>query len=772
MTRPPQPHDREWLATIPTPILAWVASVLVTACPNLLATDTDTGIGWYTASPSIEISSHRAAIWTMRFVPPDGRLVLTSSRESLIAWHTARTSSARKLSESSRLVGNAVSPDGSRVAFTAVSGARILDIRSGRVTLEFDHESLREMGYPVWSPVGNRLSTQTRTHVNIWHPDTGELLRSIDLDGLGRRGLPLLAWSPSGEQIAVLGVFGTLRVYRAADGEVEFEAQRHDGVTRNLAWSLDGRLVATGGNDGLVNLWSTSDWTLHRSLVNEGTLLIGGRSPVDSLAFSKDGDRIAVSVPSSTIRVWSTSGGEELARWSVEPEVPYIPHYGQVVSMAFSPAGRFLLTGGLDATAKVWDVASGAQAAAHHGFRQAVEAVAWSQDGMRYGAASSDGSVRIWDSASHAEISRFQGHDRGSVVSLSYAPGVARVATAGRDGTVRIWHTGTGYPLFEIGRFDGVPWEFAGSPKPPEAVSYSPESNKIAILFGRVSGELQVRDVTSEVSPPAYVGGSVDSFAWSPDGQQLAVAGSDGLSVVDVQDLLGRPVWLIGPGSGDERISHISWSGDGERVLSASDSGATAWDWKTGTAVTAVRPEGGARYVEESGDGSMLLTEGGPFRASVVQVWDIPTESELARVEANRGERLEARFVASGSRFVLRRLRSRPPELAPWVWDSNTGQQSFALEGHSAPVVAMAVSADGQLIATAAADGEVRVWSTISSDAEAAMSTGLSSVRGLAFGPGNVEVAAFGNGGAQSWSLYCEPAIGPPQPVALSSQGL
>ena len=768
MITQPQPRDQKWLATIPTAMLAGVASALVATCPNLQATDAGEV---YSASPGIEISGHRAAVWTMRFVPPDGRLVLTSSRESLIAWHTARPSNARRLSEGSRLVGNALSPDGSRVAFTAVSGAHILDIHSGRVTLEFDHESLREMGYPVWSPAGNRLSTQTRTHVNIWHPDTGELLRSIDLDGLGRRGLPLLAWSPSGEQIAVLGVSGTLRVYRAADGEVEFEAQRHDGVTRNLAWSSDGRLVGTGGNDGVVNLWSTSDWALHRSLLNEGTILLGGRSPVDSMAFSKDGDRIAVSVPASTIRVWSVSSGEELVRWSAEPEVSYTPHYGQVVSMAFSKDGRFLLTGGLDATAKVWDVETGEQAAAPDGFRQAVEAVAWSQDGMRYGAASSDGSVRIWDSASHAEISHFQGHDRGSVVSLSYAPGVARVASAGGDGTVRIWQTGTGYPLFEIERFDGVPWEFRGSPLPPEAVSYSPESNKIAILFGRVSGELQIRDVTSEVSPPAEVGGYVDSFAWSPDGQRLAVAGSIGLGVVDAHDVWGRQIWPIGPGSTDERIYYVSWSGDGERVLSASDNGATAWDWKTGAVVTAIRPEGGARYVEESGDGSMLLTEGGRFRTSVVQVWDIPTESELARVEAIRGERLEARFVAPGSRFVLRRLRSRPPELAPWVWDSSTGQQLFALEGHSAPVVAMAVSTDGQLVATAAADREVRTWSPTNGKAMAVMPSRLASVRGLAFGPRNAEVAAFGNGGAQSWSLHTPRAIGTTQRVASLSQG-
>ena len=752
----PQPRDQTWLATIPTAILACVASVLIATCPNLQATDAGNG---YTASPGIEISGHRAAIWTMRFVPPAGRLVLTSSRDALIAWHTARPSNARRLSERSRLVGHAISPDGSRVALTAVSGARILDIHSGRVTLEFDHESLREMGYPVWSPVGNRLSTQTRTHVNIWHPDTGELLRSIDLDGLGRRGLPLLAWSPSGEQIAVLGVFGTLRVYRAADGEVEFEAQRHDGVTRNLAWSSDGHLVATGGNDGLVNLWATSDWTLHRSLLNEGTVLLGGQSPVDSMAFSKDGDRIAVSVPASTIRVWSTSSGEELARWSVEPEVPYIPHYGQVVSMAFSPDGRFLVTGGLDATAKVWDVETGAQAAAHHSFRQSVEAVAWSQDGMRYGAASSDGNVRIWDSASHADISHFQGHDRGSVVSLSYAPGVARVATAGGDGMVRIWQTGTGYPLFEIARFDGVPWEFGGSPLPAEAVSYSPESNKIAILFGRVSGELQVRDVTSKVSPPSFIGGDANSFAWSPDGQQLALAGSNGLCVVDAQDPLGRPIWLSERGSSDEWISHVSWSGDGERVLSASENGATAWDWKTGSVVTAVRPLGGSQYVEESGDGSKLLTESSRSRAPVVQIWDIPTESEVVKVEANRGERLEARFVRSGSRFVLRRLRSRPPELAPWIWDSSTGQRLFALEGHSAPVAAMAVSVDGHLIATVAFDREIRVWSAASGRAVAAMSTGLASVRGLAFGPGNGEVAAFGNGGAQTWSLHAPPSI-------------
>ncbi|MDE0101452.1 MAG: WD40 repeat domain-containing protein [Bryobacterales bacterium] len=751
MTVQSQTRNGKWLTTMPVSILVGFASALVGLSPSVQATDAGSA---YRVRPGIEISSHRAAIWTMQFVPPDGRSVLTSSRESLIAWHTARPSNARRLSEGSRLIGNAVSPDGSRVAFTAASGAQILDIRSGRVTLEFDHDSLRELTYPAWSPTGDRLSTQTRTHVNIWHPDTGELLRSIDLQGLGRRGLPLLAWSPSGERIAVLGTFGTLRVYRAADGGIEFEAHRHEGVTRNLAWSSDERLVATGGNDGLVNLWSTVDWTLQRSILNEGTIFLGDRSAVDSIAFSKDGDRIAVSAPLSTIRVWSTSTGKEVAFWSSEGEASYIPHTGQVVSMAFSPDDRFLLTGSLDTTAKVWEVETGAQVAAPQSFREGIRAVAWSQDGIRYGAASSDGSVRIWDSASHAEIARFAGHDGGSVVSLSYAPGVARVATAGEDGTVRIWQTGTGYPLFEIARLDGAPRPFAQVGRSPGAVSYSPESNKIAILFGRLGGELQIRDVTSEVSPPAYVGGYVDSFDWSPDGRRLAVAGSGGLSVVDAHDLRGRAIWLIGSGSIDEQISHVSWSGDGERVLSASDSGARLWDWRTGMVVSAVRPQGSARYAEASGDGSMLLTGSGRIRATVVQVWDIPTESELARVEAGRGEQLEAHFVAQGSPFVVRRLRSRPPELSPWIWDSSAGQQLFALEGHSAPVVAMAVSGDGQLIATAAADREVRVWSAAGGKAVATMSTGLSTVRGLAFGPRDRTIAAFGNGGAQSWTLH------------------
>ena len=237
---------------------------------------------------------------------------------------------------------------------------------------------------------------------------------------------------------------------------------------------------------------------------------------------------------------------------------------------------------------------------------------------------------------------------------------------------------------------------------------------------------------------------------------------ADGLSVVDAHDVRGRPIWLMGPGWSDERISHVSRSGDGERVLSASDSGARAWDWRTETVLTAVRPESRALYVEESGDGSTLLTEGGRLRTSVVQVWDISTESELARVEAGRGERLEARFIAQRSRFVVRRLRSRPREPSPWIWDSGAGQQLFALEGHPASVMAIGVSGDGQLTATAAADREVRVWSAASGKAVAAISTGLFSVRGLAFGTRDIRVAAFGIGvPSRGLSIRC-PHLGLP----------
>ena len=218
----------------------------------------------------------------MQFLPSDVGLMLTSSYDSLVTWTAMRPLQAQRLVDNDRLLGFSLSPDGGRVAVATLSGACIIELRTGSTELEFD----------------------------------GELQRSIDIEALGARASARIAWSPDGRRIAALvGLVATLYLFSVEDGAVEFETQADAGVAIHIEWPPAGALLAIGGNDGLVNLWDTSDWTVSQALLNEGNLQIGGRSLIDAIAFSTDSRRIAVAVPSTSLRVSSTESGAELIHW-------------------------------------------------------------------------------------------------------------------------------------------------------------------------------------------------------------------------------------------------------------------------------------------------------------------------------------------------------------------------------------------------------------------------------------------------------------------------
>ena len=702
---------------------------------------------------------------SVQFLPFSDGEMLTSSYDSLVVWNAARPAQSRRLVDSDRLLGFSLSPDGSHVAVATLSGARIIELRTGEIEMEFDGELLAQLVRPDWSPTGNLIATRTRTEIHLWNPATGQLQRSLDLGDLGARGPVQTAWSPDGQRIAALGRVGALNVYAVEDGTVEFETQAHERVAVHIEWSPDGTLLGTGGNDGVVRLWNTSDWTLSRALLNEGNIFLDGRSPIDAIAFSADSSRIAVAVVGASVRVWSTAAGEELIHWSNSGDRPYEPHRGQVTDLAFSPDGRRLASTGNDRTVKIWSVENGTQLAVHDRFLNEATAVAWSADGSRYAAASWDGTAIIWDETAR-QLGRFEGHLSGRVLSLSFAPAVPRLVTSGTDGTVRVWYTRTGSQLFELPVLDEGAPPYAASARPAELVQYSPASNRVAMLSDMLSGrsDLDVRVVAACVGPTRTVSYSVQSAAWSPLGHRIAAA-STNVEIVDFTNPESYPTVLEKPGIEDfSGFGHVAWSLDGERVLAASESaGAIAWDWRTGRVVAEVMPEDGAVYVEESPDGSLLLTISGTFRNPVAQVWERDSQAELAAIVTERRRIAEARFLLNGERVLTRYSRySRDP--TPSVWNARTGEELFALEGHSRPVLGIAVSSDGQVIATGSADGTVRLWDAGAGGEMAVLEGHPAVVQGVEFSPDRRFVAAYGRGGATVWQ------VGPEAAAASSKQ--
>ena len=543
---------------------------------------------------------------------------------------------------------------------------------------------------------------------------------------------------------------GALKVWRVEDGEELFSFQAHDPIPGSLAsrlvWSPDGSLLATYANDSLVKLWDTEEWRLVHSLENETNSTVNSLSPIDIAVFSPDGRHIAVAQPSS-LRVWDTETGRQLVRWHPFPESTYRPHFGSITDVAFSPQGRYLASVGLDRTAKVWDVEAGTQLLDIDIFLNYVLTVDWSPDGGQFATAGYDGRAIVWDRATGQEVARFEGHQRGAVLSLDYSPDGTHIVTSGRDGSVRAWDAEMGIQLYELPERAEPVSRLSPPRRPVEHVSYSPRGDRFLTISSSQSfNVVEVWDHAAQDETGIALDSQVHSAAWSPNGRRIATAHYSFITVWDLDNIASEPLELD-PDSGaeDTEYKHVSWSYDGVRLLIASNNGATVLDWASGELLHSLTLEEGAVYLEESPDGSLLLTIDGQFRGPRVQVWNAETGSELARLETVGG-RVGARFSPDGKRVVTYGSQDR----AVHMWDALTGEELLTLAGQRAPFLDVAFSPNGRRLAGASRDSTTWMWDALTGDLLTILPGGG---HGIVFSPDGTRIASFGDRGAKVWSV-------------------
>jgi tetratricopeptide (TPR) repeat protein/Tol biopolymer transport system component len=287
----------------------------------------------------------------------------------------------------------------------------------------------------VFSGNGTRLASAIGADktVRVWEAQTGQEILTLK----GHTGAVWsVAFSPDGRRIASASRDETVKVWDAHSGQEQLTLKGHTGAVSTVVFSPNGKRIVSGGTGhdpktnkiwGEVKVWDAG--------TGQETLTLKGHTElVRSVCYSPDGRRIASGNQDRTVKVWDAHTGQQALSLK--------GHTAFVNSVCFSPDGRRIASASEDRTVKVWDAATGQEILSLKGHTGRVNSACFSPDGRRIASGSEDRTVKVWDAHSGQETLSLMGHTN-SVWSVCFSPDGKRIASAG-DGSVRLWDTDTG----------------------------------------------------------------------------------------------------------------------------------------------------------------------------------------------------------------------------------------------------------------------------------------------------------------------------------------
>ncbi len=462
---------------------------------------------------------------------------------------------------------------------------------------------------------------------------------------------------------------------------------------------------------------------LDSPLDNSQSELKGHTERVFSAVFNPESTRIVTASGDNTARVWDVATGANLAELK--------GHTRWVHSAAYSPDGTRIVTASYDRTARVWDAATGASLAELKGHTNKVWDAAFSPDGTRIVTASEDKTARAWDAATGARLAELQGHTK-LVYSAAFSPDGTRIVTASQDNTARVWDAATGASLAEL----------KGHTEPVSSAAYSPDGTRIVTAsYDRTA---RVWDAATGARLAELKGhNEVLSAAFSPDGTRIVTAS---------QDKTAR-VWDAATGARlAELQGHIlavysaGFSPDGTRIVTASmDNTARVWDAATGASLAELKGHRNeVLSAAFSPDGTRIVTAS---MDNTARVWGTAKDASLVELKGPTRAVTFAAFSPDGTRIV-----TASDETTARAWDAATGASLVELKGHTQWVTSAAFSPDGTRIVTASYDKTARVWDAGTGVSLAELKGHTKRVYSAAFSPdGTRIVTASADNTARVW---------------------
>jgi WD40 repeat protein len=415
----------------------------------------------------------------------------------------------------------AFTPDGKRLVSAGGSGyPRLWDVVTGKAPRVFE-----EGNVAVLSPDGKTLAVRYQREMRLWDLTTGKEQRPPP----GSEGAWPIGYTADGKTLAAFSSGGGLLYLSGlARCEETVLPEGHQAGLETVAFSPDGKTLATAADDGTIRFWEAGSGKHLRQLV-------GQESDVRSLALSPDGKTLAAGDLHGKIRLLRVATGNVLHEFE--------EHEGSTSALLFSPDGRTLASG-TACMVQLWDVATAIKRQRFTGGRTWIHYLAFTPDGTKFTAAGWDEAVGIWETATGKRLPSFR-EPGGYTFFTAFTPDGKQLVSGvvsgseDREYTIRVWDLAAGR---EARRFPLVTSRGDRLALSPDGKTLAMSRGKALVLLEMATGKERRRLLGHR--------GEITSLAFAPDGRALATASNDTTALVWAA-VGGGPVRALTPGEAE-----------------------------------------------------------------------------------------------------------------------------------------------------------------------------------------------------------------------------